>query len=66
MTEQPNAPQIASKATLAIKAVRAHIAVALCDLADDISVIHPDDGPLTVTVYGRTIQITTQDITDKK
>ncbi|MEU7787685.1 hypothetical protein [Amycolatopsis sp. NPDC049159] len=71
MTDQPHAPKIASKATLASAAVRAHIAVALRDalaaVADpDTTVTHPDGGPITVTAYGRTIQITTTDITDQK
>lgn len=65
MTDQPNAPQIADKATLATSAVRAHITVALRAVADpDTTVTHPDNGPITVTAYGRTIQITTTDITD--
>lgn len=67
MTDQPNAPQIADKATLAIAAVRAHITVALRDVADpNTAVTLPDNGgPITVQAYGRTIEITTQDITDQ-
>jgi len=68
MTEQPNAPKMADTATLAASAVRAHITVALRDVADpNTTVTLPDGGgPITVTAYGRTIQITTQDITDQK
>jgi len=67
MTSQPNAPQRASKSDFVTSATRAHLAVALRDLADPgTKVIHPDGGPLTVTVYGRTIQITAQDITDQQ
>ncbi|MFJ1765083.1 hypothetical protein ACIOD2_32480 [Amycolatopsis sp. NPDC088138] len=69
MTDQPYAPQIADKATLAISAVRAHITVALRNVADrGTAVTLPDNnnGPITVTAYGRTIQITTQDITDQQ
>lgn len=66
MTEQPYAPQIASKSTLATTAVRAHIHVALRNVADPhTGVTLPDGGPITVTAYGRTIQITTRDITDQ-
>jgi hypothetical protein len=66
MSNQPDTPQ-ADKAALAIGAVRAHIYVAVRDnVADDpAAVTLPDGGgPITVTAYGRTIQITTQDITD--
>jgi hypothetical protein len=63
MIDQPNAPQQASKSTLATTTVRAHITEALRHLADDVTL--PDGGPITVTVYGRTIQITAQDITDQ-
>ncbi len=66
MTDQPNAPKQASTATFAIKAIRAHVAVALRAVTH-IAVTLPDDGgPITVTAYGRTIQITTQDITDQQ
>lgn len=68
MTNQPTAPQQADKATLATRVVRAHIYVAIRDnVADDPSTVTlPDNGgPITVTAYGRTIQITTRDITDQ-
>ncbi|WP_410633350.1 hypothetical protein [Amycolatopsis sp. cmx-4-83] len=68
MTDQPYAPPIASKATIATNAVRAHVYVALKNVADvDTTVTYPDGGgPLTVTAYGHTIQITTTDITDQQ
>lgn len=66
MTEQPNAPQQASKSTLATSAVRAHITVALRNLVDenDITVVDGGDS-IYVRTYGRMIEITTKDITDQ-
>lgn len=67
MTDQPHAPQQASKSDFATNTTRAHIAVALRDLVDpDTKVDHPDGGPITITAYGRTIQVTIQDITDQQ
>lgn len=67
MTSQPNAPQQASKSDFTLNATRAHLAVALRDLADPgTTVSHPDGGPITITAYGRTIQVTVQDITDQQ
>jgi hypothetical protein len=69
MTDQPHAPQQASKSsksTLATTTVRAHITLALRDIADHgTGATLPDGGPITVTVYGRTIEITTRDVTDQ-
>lgn len=67
MTNQPYAPPIASKATLASGAVRSNITVALRGVADPgTTVTLPDDGPILVTTFGRTFQVTTTDITDKQ
>lgn len=72
MTEQPYAPPMASKAALASNAVRSHIYIAIRDALQRVSdepahVTLPDDGgPITVTAYGRVIQITTTDITDQE
>lgn len=66
MIDQPNAPRQASASTLATTTVRAHITLALRDVADlGTGVTLPDGGPITATVYGRTIEITTRDITDQ-
>jgi hypothetical protein len=63
---QPNAPQQASKSDFTVNATCAHVALALRDLVDPgTTVNHPDDGPITITAFGRTIQVTIQDITDQ-
>lgn len=66
MADQPNAPKMASKATLAMHAVRSNMFVAGKAVADqDTKVTMPDDGPITVTAFGRTFQVTVTDVTNQ-
>lgn len=64
MTDQPTNPADTTK--LGQSATRAHIIVALRNLIDDpadLTVV--DGGPITLRKYGRTIEITTRDVTDQ-